>query len=37
MQFGGVLLCLVWFGIFCVGYTSRNGLDAVEDARRLSA
>ena len=34
---GGFLLCLLWIGIFLVGYTSRNGLDAVENAPRLTA
>ena len=34
---GGVLLCLVWIGIFLVGYTSRNGIDAVGNDSRWSA
>ncbi len=34
---GGVFLCLAWIGIFLIGYTSRNGLDAVENPPHLSA
>jgi hypothetical protein len=33
---GGALLCVVWIGVFLVGYTGRNGLDAVDDVPRLA-
>jgi hypothetical protein len=33
---GGALLCVVWIGVFLVGYTGRNGLDAVEQTPRLA-
>jgi len=34
---GAVLLCLLWIAIFLVGYTARNGLDAVASTPRLSS
>lgn len=33
---GGAILCIVWIGVFLVGYTGRNGLAAVENAPRLA-
>jgi len=33
---GGAILCIAWIGVFLVGYTGRNGLDAVENAPHLA-
>lgn len=32
----GVVLCLVWIGVFLIGYTAHNGLDAVEEPLDLA-
>ncbi len=37
LAFGGALLCVAWVAVFLVGYTGRNGLDAVEDVPRLAS